>query len=600
MLNSDVPSLTPQLIADLFNEDYWTHQKAVQALLDLGFPRPPLTEDVLFLHLQQHAANIVRARAAMILGSLSDQRAIDALIRALADPNAEVRIEAARALAIHGDRVDFQVWLSLLDAPVISYSTLQGLMAHPQMLLSLLDAPHISYSTLRGLMAHPQAAQFMPHDHEQRHEIAAYATRISGRVTPEHWEILLNGLGDTLMIIRKGCVRALGYCSSQAQEVLPVLMPLLDDSDVGVRCEAISAVVHLGGEVPTTTRQRLLNDTATRKASALALGRLGDPTALAIISAELAVDHEFDRENAVSWIRTGSHTAETIREVVRHLPLSIIMRSLTDPYWPVSYPWAECVATLGADVPFAQVEALLQHADHTVRLAALHVLTCCGVRPPIAPPFALLDDPEITVRREAVEALLTFDVPVERLIPYLEPEHPDVAGVLAPRGSREAIAILLAVLTDGDEIEQWQAAYALTNVSGPLPVAPLLDALGTVDVQISIRVLEVLAKQPGALRDYLPAIIDTLEGGQRWAALEDLYANSLVYSLRGLVAVAPTMHAYAMSQLEAQRSSTQFIALRTLEQLPVEARERVEWLRTNSPSFAVRDRARIMLKLQSS
>ena len=576
MLNSDVPSLTPQLIADLFVEDYWTHQKAVQALLDLGFPRPPLTEDVLFLHLQQHAANIVRARAAMILGSLSDQRAIDALIRALADPNAEVRIEAARALAIHGDRVDFQVWLSLLDAP------------------------RVHYSALKGLMMHPQAEQFVPQDHKQRNRIAVYATRISGQVTPEHWESLLNGLGSTQMTIRKGCVRALGYCSSQAQEVLPVLMPLLDDSDVGVRCEAISAVVHLGGEVPTTTRQRLLNDTATRKASALALGRLGDPTALAIISAELAVDHEFDRENAVSWIRTGSHTAETIREVVRHLPLSIIMRSLTDPYWPVSYPWAECVATLGADVPFAQVEALLQHADHTVRLAALHVLTCCGVRPPIAPPFALLDDPEITVRREAVEALLTFDVPVERLIPYLEPEHPDVAGVLAPRGSREAIAILLAVLTDGDEIEQWQAAYALTNVSGPLPVAPLLDALGTVDVQISIRVLEVLAKQPGALRDYLPAIIDTLEGGQRWAALEDLFANSLVYSLRGLVAVAPTMHAYAMSQLEAQRSSTQFIALRTLEQLPVEARERVEWLRTNSPSSSVRDMARLRLNPKSS
>ena len=132
MLNSDVPSLTPQLIADLFNKDYWTHQKAVQALLDLGFPRPPLTEDVLFLHLQQHAANIVRARAAMILGSLSDQRAIDALIRALADPNAEVRIEAARALAIHGDRVDFQVWLSLLDAPRVHYSALKGLMMHPQ------------------------------------------------------------------------------------------------------------------------------------------------------------------------------------------------------------------------------------------------------------------------------------------------------------------------------------------------------------------------------------------------------------------------------------------------------------------------------------
>jgi HEAT repeat protein len=542
----------------------------------LGFPDPSFPEDILFLRLQQHATNIVRTRAAMILGILPDQSAIDALSRALTDPNSEIRVAAVRALATHGDRVAPQVWLSLLDDPRMCSWAIQG------------------------LMAHPQDAQCLPQNHEQQRRIAAYITSHRGRVTPDHREILLNGLGDTQMTTRMRCVVALGYCSAQAHELLPMLMPALDDPDADVRCAAIRAVVQLGGEVPAMTRQCLLHDDATRDASALALGRLGDPHAIAIISAALQSDQEFTRENAVSWLRTGRHTTETIRDIVRHLPLSVIIRALTDPYWPASYPWAECVATLGADVPFTQVESLLRHADEAVRIAALHVLACCGVRPPITPPFALLDDPEITVRREAVETLLAFDVPIEQLLPYLEPEHPAVAQALARRGSLEAVEILLTLLTQGDAHVQWQAAHALTEVPGPLPAAALIDALGERDDQISVQVLEVLARQPGALRDHLSAIISTLEGGRRWVALEDLFATNLVYSLRGLVAAAPTMHAYAISQLDARRCSTQCAALLTVEKLPAGARERVEWLRAASPSFSVRNMARRRLDFQSS
>jgi hypothetical protein len=66
-----------------------------------------------------------------------------------------------------------------------------------------------------------------------------------------------------------------------------------------------------------------------------------------------------------------------------------------------------------------------------------------------------------------------------------------------------------------------------------------------------------------------------------------------------LVEVAPTMQAYAISQLASSRSSTQYRALQTLRHLTTEARQRVTWLQANSPSVYVREIAHYTLEKSS-
>jgi HEAT repeat protein len=143
MSQSGVP--LESLLGDLASRDYWVRWKAVQGL---GAARDPRTLEPLLGALKDRLPTI-RIAALAALGRLRDRRAIGPVIAMLEDPNAKVRASAAAALkkfgkAAHGPmlaayrRGDPQARLVLLGAlgrinmPAIS-----------ELLIAALDDPRV-------------------------------------------------------------------------------------------------------------------------------------------------------------------------------------------------------------------------------------------------------------------------------------------------------------------------------------------------------------------------------------------------------------------------------------------------------------------------
>ena len=531
----------------------------------------------------------LRMQAALILGERRDRRAIPALTRALEDPDANVQfhamealgglraIEAADRLVEIAGRGDFFLAFPALQ----TLSKLGAVNVAPRLVPLLNDAllrvpvaealgelgDELVVVPLVGLLNEPNAPAEVVADalsglydrYETRYGAGDHiATLVSRHIKPTGTQNLLDAVQRMGSDRLRGIARVMGWLSGPA--VQRALARLLGQQVV--RAQVVEALVRYGaGVVDLLIEQLRAEDLDTRQAAVVALGRIGDRKATPALITALG-----DGELAV--------------------------------------PVAGALARLGDEAAFEPLLGLLDHADSTVRQAAIAALNSIGHRTMPSRVLTLLDDvnPVVresavkiagyfgfrecvdcvlercgdaseAVRRAAVEHLPFFEEPrgIPVLVHALEHDTPPVRAAAAAALGRatecEALAPLMRALDDSDAWVRYCALRSIGAFANPTVVPAVLDvlerdraghvrlaaidALGRLDATDAVTILQPLAMSadPDVARAAIRAVGHTRDG-RADALLETLLRSpenwrraeaATAIGARGNAQAAPTL-----------------------------------------------------------
>ncbi|GCE27648.1 hypothetical protein KDA_31320 [Dictyobacter alpinus] len=464
--------------------------------------------------------------AANILREWREYVPLEPLFLAMQDPNKRVRSAAKWALVdvgAHAPQEALHPHLTDPDAEVreaVLYAL--GTRAPVAMVLEALDVPE------QGLCA-----------------AATYLIGLLGEHVPV--ETLLTMLQSRNAHIRVAAARLLGNVEEQRIPLEP-LIEALHDPEQSVRLEAIWALAKSGERMPQTELRALLDDTdqLIQREATKVLASAGDPEALSIIVGWLHADHEWARENALVWLRTPLGAVRNA--IVQRLPIEELLHLLKDAWWPVGYMAAGMIAMLGENAPFTELHALLSDPLPQARRAALYALAFLGDDVPLSRYIPIesvliaLDTEDIETRRQAAKVLSSFDipVPVERLLPHLEGENVELAGLIARQGRQEGIDILVANLRTSFRVDY--ALAVLGELGEQAPSEPLLAELHASDISVRQGVAATLYEtHPELLPQLVPELVETLCTGQVGPLLEPLQDIQIAQALAALRSTHPNL-----------------------------------------------------------
>jgi HEAT repeat protein len=241
-----------------------------------------------------HRDPTIRGRAALILGRLGVAEAVGPLAARLADPDADVRHAAVRALGLVGDEDAAWVLVGALESGVVHADRILEHLGHPWAVPVLLEGAQIDQ--LRSV-----------------HGVLAEALGLAGdpRAASSLAALLLRGTPEE----RTRSCRALGRTGDQ--RFVRFLVRALGDREWPVRAQAAAALGRLGADDDATVRalEHGLSDTAWwvrhNCADALAGSALGT---LALRRTLERSDDRYARERAsealaVRAVRDGSSPA---------------------------------------------------------------------------------------------------------------------------------------------------------------------------------------------------------------------------------------------------------------------------------------------------
>ncbi len=424
-------------------------QKAVPALIDA---------------LATDKETAVKIKVVEALGSLKDRRAVEALINAAGMPEKEVRAAAVTSLGLIGDAVASESLFTAAqdDEPIVRNAAIKS--------LSLLG---VSVERLATDVAHP------------------------------NWQVRAAALST---YARLGDPRA-----------VPVIMGALKDSDMRVRAEAARTLGQFGDGRATDALISSLNDPSSevRIQATFALGRLRDGRALAPLSTLLN-----DRDQRVSLA-----AAESLARMKDPRATRLLVTALSDADWRVRTRAAKTLARASAEGAVGDIAvplvAALKDKDPVVRFYASTALVAMGPEA-IAPLVDLLRTDREADRERGIRILTKIGAPaVEQLIALLQDRRSpaDVraaaARTLGIIGDARAITPLSGALREENAFLKQQAAIALGVIGEPaidqlmsmasssLPATReiAIEALGTIHSERALnRVIEALTDQNPGVR----------------------------------------------------------------------------------------------------
>lgn len=524
--DADTPLET--LIAALGTTDYFARQAATKELRRRGEPGTRISAEEIVTTL---AADItqVRVRAALVLPEFGNMVPANVFVHALDDDDPSVRYIAAGALSEAGVRVPETFWISRLTQPdsVIRAAALRGL------------GPRTPRDVLSAALHDPEL--------DVRHAVADVVLSLG---KDAQVATLIEALRDGSRAVRATAAEALAHVPGS---VLPISAAAraLDDSDEDVRQRVVVALAKLGHRLPVERLRTCLDDPSAdvRWEAGKALARIGDPAGVDFIVGQLRTDHEYARENALSAIGTGLNAERARREIVRHLPIAILLELLRDAYWPCAIMAADLIGDLGNAAPVAELVALLDNAQAGTRWAALRALRESGHVIPIGRLLQALHDEDVAVRREAARSLddQGDEVSVEMLLPLVEEHDATIALVIAKRGRQEGIDALVQTLRTMQG--RWGAARALGEIGGRAPTEPLVEAVGGSDAQTAIAAAEALGRaHPEVCEAIVPELVSVLQGGEIGPILEPMMLARAIRAVAileaGVSALASLFGAY--------------------------------------------------------
>lgn len=506
----------------------------------------------------------LRIYAALALADQHDPRVVTALIAALDDPDQNVRFHAIEALgklraqdaveplvAIAETR-DFFLAFPAIDAirligdpdvaprlvPLLRDDLLRGAVADALGALGdesvVAPLAHLLNSSADPAPVVAHALDAVHRRYESAYGEGSYIADLARRTfTPAATQHLLDALETAQCDELRSMVVVLGWLHGSG--VQRALARLLDQA--AVRPEVITALVRFGGGVTKLLIEQLdAADVETRVAAVIALGRIGDTSAVPALIELLETDPELQVAVADALAKLGDHRAfDALLQRIGHRDVAVRQAAIA------------ALNSLGHPDLETQVAARLTDADPLIRESAVRIagyfgFPSCGdailsctddrvdrVRQAAVEVLPYLDDPRClprlldvlandtpAVRAAAVRALGQMEAPaaLPHLIQALEDIHPWVryfaACSLGQQRSPESAEVLTRILrTDPATQVRIAAAEALGHIGGAQVVAALVLTTAEADIDLATNAIKAL----GATRD--PLVLPTLHEALR-------------------------------------------------------------------------------------
>jgi HEAT repeat protein len=418
----------------------------------------------------------VRIYAANALGDQHDPRAIPALIKALDDQDPNVRYhtieslgklraaEAVDALVRIAESGDFYLAFPSLDALTKIGDARVAPRLVPLLEDELLRAPAAdalgqvgdedAIAPLVDLLNRPGApalviakalADLYDRYTKLYHESEHVPDLVRRSIAPTGAQNLLDALDETGDGALRPLALVLGWMEGEA--IARALTRLMGRATA--RKEVIAALVRYGSKVTELLIEQLdSEDLEARQSAVLALGRIGDPSAVPALVKTLNADGELIIPAAGALAKIGDRRAfEALLGLIGHKDAAVRQAAVA------------AINSLGhPDMP-ARACVLLGDADPRVRESAVKIAGYFGYRECAESLIGLCEDPDENVRRAAIEH-----------IPYLE----DV----------RVAAIVAGAIKSGSPRVRASAAQALAQVDAAQAVAHLLEAMGDEDAWV--------------------------------------------------------------------------------------------------------------------
>ncbi|HEU4680432.1 MAG TPA: HEAT repeat domain-containing protein [Gemmatimonadales bacterium] len=465
------PGAVDPLIRALASADVWLAPRIADILTRHG----EAVIDPLLSVLGDSAQPPARAWAANVLGEVRAQRAFPALIRALGDPEDEVRAKAATALGRIGDR-----------------------RATGYLLEHLLTDP----------------APFV------RLRIASALGRFRG---PEVIDRLVRALGDSAWWVRLRSVEALEQIGSEA--AAPLLVAL-DDDDPEIRVRAAVALERLG--VPDNL-VRMIEDGDRVPEASDTLVKFARAGARELLAELVLHPSSRVRETVV----TALHRAERA-----DLSSELIQIAAADPEPSVRAKAFEALRALRVSAALPAALAAIADPDQRVRSQAISFMGELGGSDAIALLRAQSLDPEAEVRTAAIRALGALGATEAesdflRLLGDAEPAVREAAISAAVAAElRSVTPALIDLLGDKESSVRRKAAHAI-GLLGDRAVAPRLQRAlpeATADVR-EVLLVTLTRLDPEAMAGLVGTLAESLDQDSKLSVLRALRRPRSVQAL---------------------------------------------------------------------
>lgn len=455
------PQAVVPLVDALSHAEGWLAPRITDILVRHG----ENSVEALLGFLERHARHPARPWVVAALGEIRSRRAYPVLIRALNDPDDEVRAKAATALGQLGDR------------RAAGY-LLERLLGDP--------APFVR---------------------------ARIATALGQFNDPEVVDRLVRALGDPAWWVRLRSVEALEHIGGDAEGPL---LGALDDTDPEIRIRAAVALERLG------VAGRLVRAIAEGEPSENVIAVLDK---LAASGAKELLAEELDHRSPA--VRRAV-LAAVRRAARRDLGDEIVRLATQDSEPAIRASALEALADMGAAEALAAAVAGANDPSPDVRRASLALLGLAGGASEFGTLRALAKDPDAAVRAAAARALprVDRDASSDAMAELLRDSDPEVRrATLEAVGTSDMKALAAAVserLGDADAEVRYLAVSTAGRLGDPDALAHLLrgagslpelwPAIATAVVQIDVdavpKLLEVFQGEVGAAGRI--AVIDAL------------------------------------------------------------------------------------------
>jgi len=514
----------PTLVLALKDLDDEVRAKSAAALGKLGDRR---AVTYLLDHLLSDPAPFVRARIAAALGQFADNEVIDRLVRALGDPAWWVRMRSVEALEQIGAAAEAPLLVALDDPdPEIRIRAAVALerLGVPARLVAQIERGEAAADTEEILVkfgvagARELLAEQLHHPSPTVRLAVIGAIRKAGR-SDLGTELIASARTDQEAAVRALAVDALLVL--RVQEAVPAALDLLGDDDSRVRAAATRLLGDLGGsELASVIQPRTADrDPQVRAAAARALG-LVHATSAEREFTRLLQDPEAEVRAAAAegvaeanWVGAAPMLVEMLAEPDAQVA-TVAARSLGRLRDPASFPallrafqsatgpLADAIVTAVAAINRQALEeiaaVLLQRGDVESRVRLVQTVSSLKSPHPLPLLFSLARDAAPEVRAAATEVFgrITTAETTAALITALDDPDETVRGnavdSLVRQGRGETAIRLLTLLREDPSAFVRERAALATGIFHPAGGEAALLEVCVREEALAIRAAAVL------------------------------------------------------------------------------------------------------------
>jgi len=498
----------------------------------------------------RHEEAKIRQGAAISLGDVGDERAVEPLLQAVHDKDSRVRWAAMQALGF--------LW---------KFSLLEQLGSESVQLRQKAASVLGQQRDMRAV--EPLVATLQDEDFKVRQSAASALGQLGDTraVNP-----LLERLQDESSEMRRSVVCALGQLRD-VRAVEPLLLTLRD-GNAEVRQGASSSLGQLRDIRAVKPLLETLRDTnfEVRRNAASALGQLGALEAVEPLIERLQDENAEVRRSAVN----------ALGELGDERTVEPLLRLLSDQDMEVQRRASIALKQLsGAE----RLLVALRHEEAKIRQGVAKALGRLGYNPAVRPLLVTLHDTDIRVRWAAMQALgLLWKVPLlERLGSDSAPLRQEAAITLGQQREKRFMELLVATLQDEDVKVRQRAVVALGYLSDVRAVKPLLERLRDESAEVRRSAASALGElgDSSAVEPLIERLRDESAEVRRSAA-------SALGQLGALNAVEPLIERLRDESAEVRRSAAsalgQLRALNTVEPLIERLRDESAEVRRSAAS----------------